>query len=253
MTFENYVGIDYSGAATPTKRSRAIQVYQATGQSANSEPEPVTSENGKNWCREDLFLWLSSLLQQGKRNLIAIDHAFSFPIDYFHQYDLKSWDEFLVDFNQHWPTDTPEATVEQFRNGNLRTGKSTHLRLAERWSCSAKSVFQFDVQGSVAKSTHAGLPYLLRLRNQFPDLHVWPFDGWDIPRGSSVICETFPSLFRRRYPRADRTVDAQDAYATCRWLVEMDRLDRLQNFFGPPLQPIERKQASLEGWILGVQ
>ena len=39
--------------------------------------------------------------------------------------------------------------------------KPLWLRLTEERAGSTKSVFQFDVQGSVAKSTHAGIPWLL--------------------------------------------------------------------------------------------
>ncbi len=80
------------------------------------------------------------------------------------------------------------------REGNPRTGDPSELRLCEQWTATAKSVFRFDVQGSVAKSTHAGLPWLLWLR-QMPDsrqrLHFWPFDGFDVPEGKSVIVEAY--------------------------------------------------------------
>jgi hypothetical protein len=39
-------------------------------------------------------------------------------------------------------------------------GNSRWRRLTEERAGSAKSVFHFDVQGSVAKSTHAGIPWL---------------------------------------------------------------------------------------------
>ena len=58
---------------------------------------------------------------------------------------------------------------------------------------SAKSVFHFDVPGSVAKSTHAGLPWLRYLRNQLGDrVHFWPFDGWAIPAGKSAMVKVYP-------------------------------------------------------------
>ena len=39
----------------------------------------------------------------------------------------------------------------------------------------------FHVPGSVAKSTHAGLPWLRYLRQQMGTrVHFWPFDGWVI-------------------------------------------------------------------------
>jgi len=41
-------------------------------------------------------------------------------------------------------------------------GENTWLPLTERWMAAAKSIFLFDVQGSVAKSTFAGLLSLCR-------------------------------------------------------------------------------------------
>jgi hypothetical protein len=42
---------------------------------------------------------------------------------------------------------------------------------------SANSNFQFDVQGQVAKSTHAGSPWLYRIRQAVgKKVHFWPFD-----------------------------------------------------------------------------
>jgi len=60
-----------------------------------------------------------------------------------------------------------------------RTGSTSELRLYEQWTSSAKSVLRFDMQGSVAKSTHAGIPWLRFLRQRLGDkLFFWPFDGW---------------------------------------------------------------------------
>ena len=160
----------------------------------------------------EVAAWLAERLQQEDRCWVGIDHGFSFPLDYFKRNKLKTWPAFLEDFVQHWPTAGDNATVEQFRSKSKRTGDAKELRLTDRWTSSAKSVFQFDVQGSVAKSTHAGLPFLKQLRDQNPNLHFWPFNGWDVPEGKSVVAEIYPSLFRNRYPRESRTVDQQDAF-----------------------------------------
>ena len=182
-----------------------------------------------------------------------MDHGFSFPIAYFRRYQLKTWDDFLRDFAEHWPTDREEVTVESLRATSKRVGTNSELRLTERWTSSAKSVFQFDVNGSVAKSTHAGVPLLLQLRKKFKQrLHCWPFDGWKIGPGKHVIAEIYPSLFRNRYPREERTVDQQDAYSVSRWLSEMDQRGSLETFFHPPLDAKQTIQAEKEGWILGV-
>lgn len=109
------------------------------------------------------------------------------------------------------------------------------------------------MQGSVAKSTHAGLPWLRRIRNEVGDkIHVWPFDGWDVPDGKSVIAEIYPSIFRKRYPKDDRSGDQHDAYCVARWLTESNERGLLERYFDPPLTDNERNVADLEGWILGI-
>ena len=254
MQYETYIGIDYSGAGTPEKRSKSIQVYNC---GRDSEPAPVvspaTSESrARHWNRNEVAHWLIDRLQRDDRCIIGVDHAFSFPIAYFRRYKIDSWPAFLEDFARHWPTHQPNTTVDQFRKNSKRMGKPEEFRLTEKWTSSAKSVFQFDVQGSVAKSTHAGLPFLQMICKQVNRLHVWPLDGWEIPADSSVIFETYPSLFRNRYLREARTVDQQDAYAVSRWLRDMDRLGSLDKFSHPPLTEEQKKIAGFEGWIFGV-
>jgi hypothetical protein len=114
-------------------------------------------------------------------------------------------------------------------------------------------VFLFDVQGSVAKSTHAGLPWLRYLRQHGQGrIHFWPFDGWDIPQGRSVVAEVYPSLWTRRFPVEDRNGDQHAAYSVTAWLRRADTDGSLPRFSNPPLEPQEREVAEIEGWILGV-
>ena len=251
--FSHYVGIDYSGASHAAARTATIQVYHAEqdapGQTVRSPAS--TSKSRRNWNRRETFEWLKEFLEDHSRVIVGIDHGFSFPLSYFRRYRLSSWDAFLEDFSQHWPRE-PEATVDDFRQRGTRMGHASDRRTTEEWTSSAKSVFQFDVQGSVAKSTHAGLPFLHELRTHLPRVHFWPFDGLSVPANRSVVAEIYPSLVRNRYPRAGRSPDQQDAYAVCRWLQEMDRQFGLERFFHPPLSPEHQNRAKLEGWILGV-
>ena len=258
-SFVRYVGIDYSGAATPAAGLSGLQVC-VTGQSRGTQPVHAPGEQHKRkrrWSRQTVFEWLCEEIAERGPSLIGVDHAFGFPESYLDRYRLRSWQHFLRDFVEAWPTDQGEHTVEDVRRSQRgrgkRIGAPSELRLTERWTTSAKSVFQFDVQGQVAKSTHAGLPWLYQLRQRFRDrLHCWPFDGWEIPPGRSVIAEVYPSLTRKRYDRGARTVDQQDAYSVSRWLAEMDRLSALPLFLNPPLTLRERRRARREGWILGV-
>ena len=109
------------------------------------------------------------------------------------------------------------------------------------------------MQGQVANSTHAGLPWLRFIRQKCGQrVHFWPFDGWEIPVGRSVVAEVYPSLWMKRFPVDNRNADQHAAYAAVAWLRRTDMNDTLHRFLNPPLGPEERKIAEIEGWILGV-
>ncbi len=254
MQFERHIGIDYSGADTPTWRKPGLQVYMAAGGDPQRIITPAAPVGQQwNWTREEIADWLIAQVREGGTFLAGIDHNFSFPISYMQRYGLKTWDHFLKDFCQHWPTDEPNCYVGLHRENNPRTGDPSELRLTERWTSSAKSVFSWDGQGKVAHSSHAGIPWLRRIRQQLgKKIHFWPFDGWDVPKGRSVLAEVYPAIFKRRYSAENRTNHQHDAYSVARWMAEMDQGLVLDRFFDPPLNDAEQGLADLEGWILGV-
>jgi hypothetical protein len=254
--FEQYIGIDYSGAGAATSRLKGMQVAEASvedGPTLIRTPQD-TQGRGWNWTRCEIAEWLIERARLGCRFLVGIDHAFSFPHSYFQRYELTSWQRFLDDFVEHWPTDQAHTYVDFIRDcGVGRTGERSELRLTERWTSSAKSVFAFDVQGQVAKSTHAGIPWLRRIRDAVGEqVHFWPFDGWRVSDTRSVLVEVYPSIVRNRRPRERRTIDEQDAYSTARWLQEIDGRVALDHYLMPPLTDEELEVAELEGWILGI-
>jgi hypothetical protein len=114
-------------------------------------------------------------------------------------------------------------------------------------------VFHFDVPGEVAKSTHAGIPWLRYIRQRLgARVHFWPFDGWDIPDGRSAIAEVYPALWSRGFANEGGTGDQHDAFSIAAWLSRADRDCSLAAFLNPDLSPPERTLAQVEGWILGV-
>lgn len=255
--FERYLGIDYSGAMTPTSSLKGLCLFEASSKQSPVEIPPPPGPK-KYWTRRGLAEWLASELRSAPPTLVGIDHAFSFPLRYFEVHQIPpDWPAFLEDFHKHWPTDGDNIYVDFVRDGvcgdgEVRMGNTRWRRLTELRS-RAKSVFHFDVQGSVAKSTHSGLPWLLYLRHQLGDgVHFWPFDGWTPPPGRSVIAEVYPVLWSRMYPKEDRNSHQQDAYSVARWMQKTDEADDLSQFFLPQLTPADKMQAEVEGWILGL-
>ena len=256
--FARYFGIDYSGAQTATSSLPGLRIYEATPESGPMEIPPPPSPR-KYWTRRGLAEWLAAELRGGPPALVGMDHGFSFPMRYFEVHRLPpDWPLFLDDFQRHWPADEDHVYVDFIRDGSVgrgaeRMGHPRWRRLTEERSRGAKSVFHFDVQGSVAKSTHAGLPWLRYLRQELgARLHCWPFDGWDPPADVSVIAEVYPSLWSRTFPQEDRNGHQQDAWAVARWMRETDAAGGLGRFLSPELTAPERTQCRVEGWILGL-
>ena len=132
-------------------------------------------------------------------------------------------------------------------------GNAHWRRLTEERAGTAKSVFHFDVKGSVAKSTHSGIPWLRFIRQQLGErVHFWPFDGWDIPEGRSAVAEVYPALWSRGFASEERTSDQYDAYSIAAWLSRQDQGGGLAEFLKPSLTASGRTTAQVEGWILGV-
>jgi hypothetical protein len=256
-SFERYIGVDYSGAETCQSSIKGLRVYLADRLAQPCEIAPPQGPR-KYWTRKAIARWLVDRLSEAPLSLVGIDHGFSFPLPYFEKYGLPlDWPSFLDDFQRHWPTDEDNTYVDFVREGECgnaaaRCGDARWRRIAEV-RARAKSVFHFDVPGSVAKSTHAGIPWLRFLRMKAGDrVHFWPFDGWQIPPGKSVVAEVYPALWSHSFPRDGRNSDQQDAYAAAEWLRRSDLDGSLDRFLNPSMTEQERKVAEIEGWILGI-
>jgi hypothetical protein len=257
-SFDCYIGIDYSGAETPTSSLKGLRVYMTDQLSPPVEVQPPASPR-KYWTRRGIAEWLVERLSEDQLTIVGIDHAFSFPLEYFKAKSLDlDWPVFLEYFQHNWPTEDDNTPVEFFRTGKHykdldRNGDTRWRRVTDR-RAGAKSVFHFDVPGSVAKSTHAGLPWLRYIRQKVGDrVHFWPFDDWKIPPGRSVIAEVYPSLWSRGFEREGRTADQHDAYSVAAWMCQADLDGSLESFFEPNLSPAERTVGQIEGWILGIK
>lgn len=256
--FDRYIGIDYSGAETPTSSLKGLRVYLADHESLPEEVQPPPSPR-KYWTRRGIAEWLGERLKEDQRTIVGIDHGFSFPLRYFEVHHIEpDWPTFLDDFQLHWPTDEDNVYVDFVRDGIAgdganRSGNSRWRRLTEEHAGSAKSVFHFDVPGSVAKSTHAGIPWLRDLHRKLHDrIHFWPFDGWNITLGRSAIVEVYPSLWSHGFPRENRSPDQHDAYSIAAWMRQVDHDGNLPHYLNPALSPADKAIAQVEGWILGV-
>src|SRR5437870_1808927 len=95
--FARFIGIDYSGAETPTASLNGLRIYVAAGDATPFEVLPPPSPR-KYWTRKGIAEWLIERLAEDTSTLVGIDHGFSFPLRYFEVHRLKpDWPAFLDD------------------------------------------------------------------------------------------------------------------------------------------------------------
>jgi hypothetical protein len=253
--FRRLIGIAYSGAAAPVSRLRGLQVYETDG-AVEAAPVHPLDPGARHWCRKEVATLLHDRLTAGEPCVVALAHGLSFPLAHFRHHALESWDAFLRHFCEHWPTASDHMYVEFARDRNAPHAAAGAMRLCDTWTAPPRNLLEFDVPGSVARAAHAGIPWLKHLRDDRKlrwRTHFWPFDGFSVDAGRSVVAEVHPALVQRRYPEAGRNADQQAAYALAMWLKDMQARGALRDYFNPPLTLPERRQAQLEGWILGVR
>ena len=72
--FERFIGIDYSGAQTPTSSLPGLRMYAADWLLPPNEIPPPVSPR-KYWTRRGIAEWLGSELCGTKPTLAGIDHG----------------------------------------------------------------------------------------------------------------------------------------------------------------------------------
>lgn len=69
--FNRYIGIDYSGAETPTSSLNGLRVYLADYESLPEEIPPPSSPR-KYWTRRGITEWLDKRLKEDERIVVPI-------------------------------------------------------------------------------------------------------------------------------------------------------------------------------------
>ncbi len=73
--FERYIGIDYSGAQTPSSSLKGLGIYIADRLISPQEVLSPLSPR-KHWTRKGIAEWLDENLSNGPPTLVGIDHGF---------------------------------------------------------------------------------------------------------------------------------------------------------------------------------
>lgn len=224
MTFDAFVGIDWSGAKG--SRHRTIQI--AMCRPGRAAPGIVVPPGGV-WSRQAVLEWTIEAHAKG-RVLVGIDFSFTLP---------------FVDHGAYFPGEPlspPTASelwalVDRFSDGgtdlyagavvaaspfapHFRTPRMTGARFSRRHkvveqACGQQglgrpeTVFHLIGPKQVGLGSLAGMRFLSALRRETRAIQVWPFDA--VRPGVSTIVEVFPRAFLAAGGQGSTKVRSADA------------------------------------------
>jgi len=217
VTFDAFVGIDWSGAAG-NYRGVAVAMCGPGGSAPRLVPPP---DGSRHWRRAAVRDWLLDRSREA-RLLAGIDCAFSLPFDraagYF-THDATAPDLWaLVDRVCAVEADLLGAafvTAPEYGSGFWRAGPRDPAdvlpqRATER-ACrtdglgTPESPYKLIGAKQVGKGALAGMRLLHALTTQAGErIAVWPFQPAD--DGRTVLVEIYPRLFLRQAGRGNRKV-----------------------------------------------
>lgn len=258
VEFARYISIGFLAARTSPRSFAALRVFLAT---PAHEPVEVHPRRGtfRHWTPATVADWLIERLTTSIPTLVGIDYGFSLPIGYFVSSRLTgNWDEFLEEFSFQSPRGrflmpSDLAFCREAAHRDSRLPNSLWNRLTEI-RAGARSPLHSPAGSPLWESTCAGIRWLADFRRRVsPKVLCWPFDGWTVIEGRSVIVETYPALWMEHYPARGRNPHQHAAYVSAAWMRQADANGSLWPYFHPELSEAERSQAKVEGWMLGVK
>lgn len=292
--FDYYIMVDWSAAASPKtgKDSIWIAVLDAgTGRTTFSNPATRTK------AFDQLSQHLERLTSSNKRVLLGFDFSLGYPRGTAKAFGLRgnNWRalhselaariidqennannrfEIAAQLNQRtsnapgpfWGVTSKRHVTETLSAQKDSSAPLPEYRIVERFLRNQKlrapkSVWQLAYIGSVGSQSLMGIPYVEKLRTQFPSAKLWPFEtGFEalssdhIPGGAIIIAEIYPSLVKAT-PKNGECLDKAQVRAMARHYWEMDKSGTLGAAFAPPSQLNAANISNInkeEGWILGI-
>ena len=212
MIFEKYVAIDWSGAQKPLA-TKKIQV--AEYDSGNCRVSLVPSPSKGKWSRADVFEYVRRRVAE-ERVLIGFDFAFAYPYcdkgayfpceptsppDVQHLWGKVEEICSLADNFYGGPFYKCEGAPfkDFYLDGDFRGSKyEPRYRVTDERAKKAaghmpSSVFKCVGPDQVGPGSVAGMRFLHKVRRE-TNASLWPFDGTDVPKGSTVV-EIYPRIF----------------------------------------------------------
>jgi len=260
--FDNYIMVDWSAASSPKTGKDSIWIAEL---SANTGRLKYANPATRQAAYADLQARLKKLERANARVLIGFDFSLGYPAGTAAALGLSGapWDatHFWGVTSQKHSGPYLKATKPSFTGKHLPELRIVERYLRDQKLGTPKSVWQLAYIGSVGSQSLMGLPYVVKLREEFPSAKIWPFEtGFENPSDTFsnpvkiIIAEIYPSLLKAK-PKTGEPLDKAQVRAMARHYWEMDKSGSIGAAFEPPSQ-LNTADLSIidaeEGWILGI-
>lgn len=201
--FDRFIGIDWSGAATPNYAG--VAVAQCGPGRAAPQRVPPPALWGR-WTRQAVFNWLAGELRSSERLLVGFDFAFALPglrhpaVELWAAVDARCAADADLLGRRY-----VEADPRFWIAGPQPPGWAALPRRPTEGACAAaglgapQSPLQLIGAKQVGKGALAGMRLLHRLRTGHRErIAIWPFETLEEAGARSVCVEIYPRLFIRK-------------------------------------------------------
>ena len=224
MTFDAFIGVDWSGARGP--RLPGLQVAECLA--GTGAPAIRDNPVGGAWTRTAFADWLGARLLDGSKYLIGMDFSFSFPYTDVGAYfpgaaasprDMFALWRFAEDrcagedgFYGRAMVRCEDTAPYFFAPGRRGDRYAPRLRRSDRRCAelglgTPETVFKLIGPKQVGLGSLSGMRVIQKLRERPGGLSVWPAEGRN---ARSVCVDVFPRAFLRRATRTTRKVASMD-------------------------------------------
>lgn len=210
-TFEQFVGIDWSGAKTP-KQSYSVSL--ASCLAGHSCPHPIKTK----LSRDDVFNWIAQQIERGTSSLVGIDCNLGYAHSVLEAQlgtgasYLQLWSEIETLCKGEpnffagpvWQSSslsdsfwTSGTQPDWFNLHALR--RITEHKAVDQGFGNPESPFKLIGAKQVGKGGLAGMRVMHKLKLVYGDkVAIWPFEQHLVDSATVIISENFPRYFIRR-------------------------------------------------------
>ncbi len=298
--FDSFVMVNWSAASKPATGKDSIWIGALVPDARLRLSFRASNPPTRHAAYEQLQELLTRLTNRGDRVLLGFDFPFGFPSGTSKALGLQNGTPFeaMSEFLKKEMKDKSDNTNNRFAlaarmnrlisdgafpfwgcpkrdelttlsvkkarehtSDDMREFRLTETMMMDKKLGRPQPVWKIAYAGAVGGQTMTGLPFVHKLRGDFADMKLWPFElplaplnAETLGNTSIVATEIYPSMIELKSVNTEIR-DETIVRIIAEHFADLDEKDRLAAYFTGPEKAAESDKTAIsteEGWILGV-